>query len=133
MTGSPLLTGRSAAALRAFCHWLHIALVFFALLGWVVPSAPWLLAHLAFIPGLVGVWLVNRGSCPLNNIETWLTTGQWRNADNAEEGSFLVTLVERYLGLHPTQLLMDRITYGLMALASIVSWVHLWLLGGIPS
>lgn len=123
-----MVTGKAAEALRAFCHWMHIALVFYALLGWAVPSATWLIAHLVFIPGLVAVWLVNRGSCPLNNIESWLTTGRWRNADNAEEGSFLVAIVERYLGLHPTQRQMDLVTYAMMALVWGASWVHLGLL-----
>jgi hypothetical protein len=105
-----------------------LALVFFGLLGWLVPSAPWLIAHLAFLPGLALVWVLNRGVCPLNNIESYLTTGRWRNADNAEEGSFIVTIVERYLKLKPTQQTMDRITYGLMALVWALSWLHLRLL-----
>ncbi len=128
-----MVTGKAAEALRAVCHWLHIALVLYAMFGWVVPSAYWLIVHLVFMPGLVGVWLVNRGSCPLNNVESCLTTGRWRNAENAEEGSFLVAIVERYLGLHPTQRQMDLVTYALMALVWMASWVHLWLLGGIPS
>ncbi len=102
-----------------------MALVFYALLGWLVPSKPWLIAHLIFIPTLVVVWLANKGVCPLNNIESWLTTGRWRNPDNAEEGSFIRTIVERYLKLNPTQAQMDRITYGLMALLWALSWVHL--------
>ncbi len=133
MTRTPMVIGKAAEALRTVCHWLHIGLVFYALLGWALPSATWLIVHLVFIPGLVAVWLVNRGSCPLNNIESWLTTGRWRNADNAEEGSFLVAIVERYLGLHPTQRQMDLVTYAMMALVWGASWVHLWLLGGIPS
>jgi hypothetical protein len=122
---APLLTGKSADAMRIFCHGLHIALVFYALLGWLVPSVPWLIAHLVYMPALVIVWVLNKGVCPLNNIESRLTTGRWRNADNAEEGSFLVTVVERYLNLHPTQRQMDLVTYALMALVWALSWVHL--------
>jgi hypothetical protein len=121
----PLLTGEAANALRVFCHGLHMALVFYALLGWLVPSKAWLIAHIIFIPSLVVVWLSNKGVCPLNNIESWLTTGRWRNPDNGEEGSFIRTIVERYLKLNPTQALMDRITYGLMAFVWMLSWVHL--------
>lgn len=124
----PLVTGEAATALRIFCHGVHMALVFYALFGWLIPSTPWLLAHLVFIPALIAVWLTNKGACPLNNIETWMATGTWRNPNNAEEGSFLVTVVERYLKVHPTQRLMDRITYGLMVLVWALSWVHLRLL-----
>jgi hypothetical protein len=124
----PLVTGETAIALRIVCHGMHMALVFYALLGWLIPSAPWLIAHLAFIPALIAVWHTNKGTCPLNNIETWATTGQWRNPSNAEEGSFLVTIVERYLKVHPTQRLMNRVTYGLMALVWTLSLAHLRLL-----
>ena len=88
------------------------------------------IAHLAFIPALVVVWLTNKGVCPLNNLETWLTSGRWRNPDNVEEGSFLVTIVERYLKIHPNQRTMDGITYSLMALVWLFSWAHLALMGG---
>jgi hypothetical protein len=126
----PLVTGQAANALRVFCHGLHMALVFYGLFGWAIPSAPWLIAHLVFIPSLVVVWVANNGTCPLNNIETLLTAGRWRDTDNREEGSFLVTAVERYLGLHPTQVLMDRITYALMAFVWALSWLHLAILPG---
>lgn len=122
---TPLVTGRAATALRIVCHSLHMALVVYGLLGWLVPSASWLFAHLLFIPGLAIVWLINKGVCPLNNIESWLTTGRWRNPDNAEEGGFIVRIVERYLSLYPSQRQMDFITYGLMALVWALSWVHL--------
>jgi hypothetical protein len=124
----PLVTGEAAGALRVFCHGLHMALVFYGLLGWIVPNASWLVTHLIFIPGLITVWVLNNGVCPLNNLESLLTSGRWRNPDNAEEGSFLLVIVERYLGLQPTQGLMDRITYGLMALVWALSWLHLGML-----
>jgi hypothetical protein len=124
----PLVTGEAAGALHVFCHGLHMALLFYGLLGWVIPSAPWLIAHLIFIPALVVVWVANKGVCPLNNIETLLTTGRWRDPGNAEEGSFLVVIVERYLGLRPTQGLMDRVTYSLMAFVWLLSWLHLSIL-----
>ncbi len=128
MSEQPLVTGSAANALGIFCHALHMALVFFALLGWLIPSGPVLIGHLIYIPGLIAVWLLNKGVCPLNNIESRLTTGRWRNPSNAEEGSFIVTIVQRYLNLHPTQRLMDAITYGLMAIVWGLSWLHLSLL-----
>ena len=121
----PLITGRAANALQTLCHTLHMALVFYALLGWLIPNTSWLVAHLIYMPTLVVIWVLNKGVCPLNNIESRLTTGRWRNPENAEQGSFLVTIVERYLNLHPTQRQMDAITYALMALVWVLSWIHL--------
>lgn len=116
--------------LRVFCHALHMALVFFGLFGWLIPSEPWLIAHLIFIPGLIAVWRMNDGVCPLNNLEARLTTGFWRNPTNEEEGAFLRVIVERYLMLRPTQEQMDQITYGIMGVAWFLSWIHLTLFAG---
>lgn len=124
----PLVTGAAASALRTFCHALHMALVFFGLFGWLIPSEPWLIAHLVFIPGLIAVWRMNDGVCPLNNLETCLTAGTWRNRANAEEGAFLKTIVERYLKLTPTQTLMDQITYAIMGAVWLFSLLHLFVL-----
>jgi hypothetical protein len=121
----PLVTGAAAKALGVGYHALHVALVFFGLLGWLIPSAPWLITHLIFIPSLIVVWALNKGVWPLNNLESRLTTARWRNPANAEEGSFIVAIVARYLNLHPTQRTMDHITYALMALARGFSWLHL--------
>ena len=126
----PFVTGFAVSALRVFCHALHMALVLFGLLGWLIPSEPWLIAHLIFIPALIAVWRVNDGVCPLNNLESRLTTGAWRNPANAEEGAFLRVIVERYLKLHPTQEQMDQVTYGILGLVWLLAWLHLALLSG---
>ena len=121
----PIVTGLAASIMRVACHALHVALVFYGLLGWLVPDAGWLIAHLIFLPGLAIVWLFNDGVCPLNNLEAYLTTGAWRDDANPEEGAFLRMIVERYLGLHPTQSQMNAVTYGVMALAWVLSAGHL--------
>jgi hypothetical protein len=71
----PILTGAAARGVSLALHAHHVALVFYGLLGWLVPSEPWLIAHLVFIPGLIAVWYVNNGVCPLNNLEARLLTG----------------------------------------------------------
>jgi|JI9StandDraft_2_1071091.scaffolds.fasta_scaffold20296_3 hypothetical protein len=128
----PLITGRAASTLTGLCHYLHTALVIFVLVGWLVPVADILLVHLAFVPMLVVTWLLNANTCPLNNIESRLTKGVWRDPENREEGSFLVVLVEKYLGLHPTQGLMDTITYLLMGAAWLLSLGHYALRMQVP-
>lgn len=127
-TRRPILTGAAANGTKLVLHAHHMALVIYGLLGWLIPSEPWLIAHLVFIPGLLLVWYVNDGVCPLNNLEARLLTGNWRNADNAEEGGFLRALVIRYLKLEPTQPQMDAITYAIMGFVWLLSWAHLALL-----
>ena len=120
-----ILTGTLARLLTTFCHALHMALVIFVLVGWLIPVTTLLQLHIAFVPLLVVTWALNGNSCPLNNMETLLTKGVWRDDTNREEGSFLVVVVEKYLGLHPTQRQMDLVTYALMAVAWALSLAHL--------
>ena len=125
----PVITGPAAVALSRTCHTIHVALVVFVLAGWLFPVRQILVAHLMFVPALIVTWLLNRNTCPLNNLESRLLTGVWRNEENREEGSFLLVLVENYLRMHPTQRTMDAITYALMAFCWVLSICHLWLLG----
>ena len=118
--------------MSAFCHYLHMVLVIFVLAGWLVPVSEVLELHMAFVPLLVLTWLLNRNTCPLNNIESWLTKGVWRDAENREEGSFLVVVVEKYLGLHPSQRLMDAVTYMLMGAAWLLALGHYYLRMQVP-
>ena len=103
-------------------------LVFYGLFGWLIPSEPWLIAHLIFIPSLIAVWYANDGVCPLNNLEARLLTGEWRDHSNAEEGGFLRAIVVRYLKIEPTQPQMNAITYAIMGFVWLLSWGHLALL-----
>ena len=124
----PILTGAAAKGTSFALHAHHMVLVVFGILGWLIPSEPWLIAHLVFIPGLLAVWHVNKGVCPLNNLEARLLTGTWRNPENAEEGGFLRAIVIRYLKLEPTQAQMDAITYAIMGVVWLLSWGHLALI-----
>lgn len=122
-----LLHGRAAQWTRRGCHALHMLLVVYGLAGWLAPSPAWLVLHMVFLPGLAAVWAVNGGVCPLNNLESRLTTGRWRNPGNPDEGGFLKGLLARYLGLEPTERQMAWLTYGLMAAAWLLSAGHLAL------
>ncbi len=123
----PLVTGGTARALSWTCHKLHIVILLFIVLGWAVPVNAVLWAHIILVPLILWIWYLNSCSCPLNNIESYLLKGLWRDPDNREEGSFVVVVVEQYLGMKPTQKTMDIITYAIMCLAWVLSGVHLWL------
>jgi hypothetical protein len=104
-----------------FCFYLHFAVMIFVVLGWLIPWRPVLIFYLVLLPAMVAQWRFNKNSCVLNNTESWLRTGQWRDLHNVEEGAWLKTLAENTLGLKLVHWQVDAFTYTVMAL--------LWLLG----
>lgn len=64
-------------------------------------SALWLLAYLVLVPIMVIHWLFHDNSCIINNIETLLTKGKWRNENNPEEGGFVLSAIYKVLGWAP--------------------------------
>jgi hypothetical protein len=104
-----------------FCFYLHFAVMLFIVLGWLVPWWPVEMFYLVFLPGVAIQWLFNKNSCVLNNIESFMRTGSWRDPGNTEEGAWLLTLVRNVLRLPVTHGQMDAFTYSVLAL--------LWLLG----
>lgn len=112
-------------ALGQFCYWLHLAIVLFAVVGWLAPWRGLLIFYLCYLPLLPVQWQFNRTSCILNNIETWLRTGRWRNPSNPEEGAFLLRLIESVLGLHPTMRQMDVIIHALLGVFWLLALSHL--------
>jgi hypothetical protein len=120
----PEQNGRDA--LGWFCFVLHLAIVGYAVVGWLTPWRGGLIFYLCYVPLLPVQWQLNRTSCILNNIETWLRTGRWRNPSNPEEGAFLLKLVERVLGLHPSRGQMDAIIYSLLGVFWLLALSHLY-------
>ncbi len=98
-------------------------------MGWPAPWRGLLIFYLCYLPLLPVQWQLNRTSCILNNIETWLRTGGWRNPSNPEEGAFLLRLVENVLGLHPSARQMDVIIHALLGVFWLLALSHLsrWL------
>ena len=93
--------------LGKFCFWLHVAVMLFVVSGWLVPYVPVLVSYLIFLPVMFLQWRMNKSSCVLNNIESLLRTGHWRNPANREEGAWLRTLLGDVLGIHLTGGQMD--------------------------
>jgi hypothetical protein len=104
---------------------LHWIIVLYGVSGWLSPNEGWLIVYLVFVPIMVIHWRFNDNSCILNNIETWLLTGKWRNKHNPEEGGFVHTTLLRVLGWAPSARVMDQVIYGLMAAVWIVGYVRL--------
>ena len=112
-------------ALGWLCFVLHLALVIFALLGWLMPWRPALIFYLCYIPVMFLTWQLNDGSCVLNNVETLIRTGKWRNPANREEGAFLKTLVEDVTGFQPTKRQMNTVIYCLITVFWALGLGHL--------
>ena len=100
------------------CFVLHLVLVAFAAFGWLMP-------YLCYIPVMFLQWQFNAGSCVLNNVETLIRFGRWRNPRNREEGAFLKTLVEDITGFQPTKHQMNGAIYCLISVFWFLGFGHL--------
>jgi len=101
-----------------FCFYLHFAVMIYIVLGWLVPVHAMLLFYLGFLPAVAVQWQFNKNSCVLNNIESLIRTGQWRDPHNKEEGAWLLTLATSLLGYPFKAWHIDVFTYGLL----VVLW-----------
>jgi hypothetical protein len=97
----------------------HLVVGLYICLGWFL-SAPWMLPfYLLLLPAIMTQWYVNQGSCVMNNIESWLRSGRWRDPNNPEEGGFLLMLSQWMFGIRPHPVVLDRLSYA----AVFVLWV----------
>jgi hypothetical protein len=113
--------------LGGFCFYLHLAVMVFILSGWIDPWRPGLYIYVGFLPLVILQWQVNKASCILNNIESWLRSGRWRNPQNKEEGAWFLNLVKDLTGVTLTAGQANAINYGVV----IALWlVAIWHLAG---
>ncbi|HEX3432070.1 MAG TPA: hypothetical protein VHT03_14410 [Rhizomicrobium sp.] len=103
-------------ALAQGCFLLHFAVMVFIVFGWALPNAVLLLVYLAFLPAVVVQWQFNKNSCLLNNAESLLRTGSWRDPANTEEGAWLLGLVRSALGLELKPRQLDAFVYTVLVL-----------------
>lgn len=102
---------RKRDALGRLCFALHFGAMVFIALGWMIPQAGVLLFYLLFLPAVVVQWRFNKNSCVLNNIESFIRTGRWRDPGNAEEGAWLLGLVRSALRLELKAAQLDALVY----------------------
>ena len=103
------------------CLIFHLAVGAFVLGGWLISSTEGLLFYLLLLPAMVAQWAVNQGSCVINNIETWLRTGRWRDQENGEDGRYLAMLFDWLFAVRPAPAALDRLSYSVV--------LFLWVLG----
>jgi len=117
-------TPRKRDLLGNFCFYLHFAVMLYIVLGWLVPWRPMQIFYLLFLPGVWTQWQFNKNSCVLNNLESLMRTGRWRDAANEEEGAWLLTLVRKVLRLNVAHWQMDAFTYSVLAFLWALGWAH---------
>jgi hypothetical protein len=103
------------------CFAFHMAVGTFVLVGWLISSTEALLFYLLLLPAMATQWAMNRGSCIINNIETWLRTGRWRDQEYGEDGRFLTMLCDWLFAVRPAPASLDRLSYSVILV--------LWILG----
>lgn len=108
-----------------FCFYLHFAVLIFIVSGWAIPVPAILYIYLAFLPAVALHWQINKNSCVLNNVESYIRYGTWRAEQNAEEGAWLMTLIKNVTGIQLKHWQVDCITYGVMALLWFAGFSHL--------
>jgi hypothetical protein len=106
-------------ALGRACFIVHFLPLLYALTGWLAPGRTWLIVYLVFLPAMFLQWKLNRGTCVLNNIESLIRSGHWRNPANREEGAWLRTLVNERTGWNLSRAQMDLVINGVM----LVLWL----------
>ena len=94
-------------ALGQVCFCLHFLPLIYIVSGWLSPWRGALMFYLAFLPAIFLQWKLNRSTCVLNNIESLIRTGRWRNPTNREEGAWLRTLVNDKTGWNLSRTSMD--------------------------
>jgi hypothetical protein len=89
------------------CFIIHFLPLIYVVTGWLSPPRWPLIVYLVFLPAMFLQWRLNSDSCILNNLESLIRTGRWRNPNNREEGAWLRILVSDVTGWHPSRAQMD--------------------------
>jgi hypothetical protein len=112
-------------ALGQTCFLLHLAIMIYFVVGWLAPWHAALVFYLFFVPAVALQWQCNKNACVLNNLETWLRSGQWRDPGSREEGAWLASLAEDYLRFRPGPLAVEIFTYGVLLAFWTTALIHL--------
>ena len=125
-TALPSRAAEQRDALGNVCFYLHFAIMIYILTGWLVPSRAAAIFYLCFLPAIAVQWQFNKNSCVLNNIESLLRRGLWRDPNNHEEGAWLQAIALNATGILFKPWHLDVFTYFLLAVLWTAGLSHLW-------
>jgi hypothetical protein len=112
-------------ALGNLCFYFHFLMMGYIVSGWLNPWRDGLIFYLVFIPSVIAQWRLNANTCVLNNTESLIRTGKWRNPKNREEGAWLHTLITDKTGIPITKFQLDIVMYSVMAALWGLALLHL--------
>ena len=121
----PSRAAEARDALGNFCFYLHFAVMIYIALGWAAPWHHALVFYLFFLPAVATQWQFNKNSCVLNNFESLLRNGEWRDPNNKEEGAWLLTLATNTFGYPFKAWHIDVFTYFILLLFWSAAFSHL--------
>jgi hypothetical protein len=113
-------TGRAIPfdSLRIALFGLHLAILGYVALGWLIPSRVALFLYTLLLPLIVMQWLLNGGASIVNNIENLIRVRQWNDARNPFEGAFFKTLLQA-IGVPASQAQITTVLCFLM----LIFWI----------
>jgi hypothetical protein len=112
-------------ALGNFCFYLHFAVMIYIVTGWLLPMHGALYFYMAFLPAVAVQWQFYKNSCVLNNMESLIRYGRWRDPNNKEEGAWLQGLAFNLTGILFKPWQMDAFTYFVLAIFWSAGLSHL--------
>jgi hypothetical protein len=107
-------------------HALHILILAFVLMAWLLPWQFVWIVHLMFIPGMILHWYTNANRCVLTEIEAKYRVPEVGVKKEADEGYFIKTLWAKFFGRVPSEKTLIRVIYAVMALVWSLSLIRLF-------
>lgn len=112
---------------RLFLFALHLVLILYIGLGWIIPSRTALFVYTLLLPLVAMQWLLNGGASIVNNIENLVLSGKWSDPRNPFEGAFFRTLLHA-VGVPASQAQITTALCFLMLIFWIAGICHMILI-----
>jgi len=113
--------------LRIALFGVHLAIIGYVSLGWLIPSRTALFIYTLLLPMIAIQWLLNGGASIVNNIENLVRTRQWSDEQNRFEGAFFKTFLDA-IGLPASQAQITTVLCFLMLIFWIAALCHMMLI-----
>jgi len=97
---------------------LHLAILAYVTLGWLIPSRGALFAYSLLLPLIAMQWLLNGGASIVNNVENLIRVRQWNDDHNQFEGAFFKTVLQA-IGVPASQAQITTVLCFLM----LIFWI----------
>src|SRR4051812_45197827 len=113
--------------LRIALFGVHLAIIGYVSLGWLIPSRTALFIYTLLLPMIAIQWLLNGGASIVNNIENLVSTRQWSDEQNRFEGAFFKTFLNA-IGVPASQAQITTVLCFLMLIFWIAALCHMMLI-----